>query len=262
MSRFWSVRSLFHQSSALTALKTTQTKITIMSRDLRTTKRLAMHTYLEEVNIKSMIDSSDSCEDKVKTLENIVNTGTNILLPLKKKIIHPSEPEWVNRRLKFLISKRQKALAQGDHENYCALQNQVNRERKSCLAKFYDSKVEHLKKSKPATWWSEVKKLCGMSTSKDSDPTSLYQHIDCAQPTSSQRMNDITNFINSAFLSVMNDFKPLQPNATEELPIEAPPIRVSALSVFKKLSSLNPSKATFNIDRKMVNSVIFLEKSI
>ncbi|KXJ08316.1 hypothetical protein AC249_AIPGENE967 [Exaiptasia diaphana] len=135
-----------------------KSKITIMSRDVRPTKRLAMRTYLEEVNINSLISSNDTCDGKVRMLENVVNTGVNILLPLKKKTIHPNEPAWVNRKLKYLISLRQKALAQGDHAKYHALRNQVNRERKSCRAKFYESKVEQLKESKPATWWSEVKK--------------------------------------------------------------------------------------------------------
>lgn len=84
-----------------------------MSRDLRPTKRLAACTYLEEVDIQSWIESGRTCEDKVKILENIVNTGINFLLPLKKTI-HLNEPAWVNRKLKHLISQRQKALAHGD----------------------------------------------------------------------------------------------------------------------------------------------------
>lgn len=106
-----------------------------------------------------MIDSIDTCEGKVKMFGDIVNTvtGTDFLLPLKSKTIHPNEPAWVTQKLKRLVSIRQKALARGDHAEYRVLRNRVNRERKSCRAKFYESKVEHLKESKPATWWSEVK---------------------------------------------------------------------------------------------------------
>ena len=102
-----------------------------------------------------------------------------------------------------------------------------------------------MKESKPATRWSEVKNLSGMSTSQDPDLASLYQHIDCGQPTSLRSLNDVANVINSAFLSaVMSGFDPLQSNTAEQLPNEAPPFQVSTLSVFKKLSPLNPSKAT------------------
>ena len=120
----------------------------------------------------------------------------------------------------------------------------MNRERKSCRAKFYESKVEHLKESKPAAWWSEFKKLSGMSTTKDAELTSLYQHIDCGELNSSPTLKDIANTISDAFLSLMSEFEPLQPNTVVQITDEAPPFQVSEISVFKKLSSLNPSKAT------------------
>ena len=74
-------------------------------------------------------------------------TGTDFLLPLKSKTIQPNEPAWINQKLKRLISIRQKALAKGDHAEYRVLRNRVNRERKSCRAKFYESKFEHLMES-------------------------------------------------------------------------------------------------------------------
>lgn len=120
-----------------------------------------------------MIDSIDTCQGKVKMFEDIVNIGIDFLLPLKSKTIRANEPAWVNEKFKRLISIRQKALAIGDHAEYRVLRNLVNQERKSCRAKFYESMVEHLKESKPATWWSEVKKLSGMSKPKDTELTSF-----------------------------------------------------------------------------------------
>ena len=38
-----------------------------------------MRTYLGEVNFKTMIDSIDTCEGKVKMFEDIVNTGMSFL---------------------------------------------------------------------------------------------------------------------------------------------------------------------------------------
>ena len=43
----------------------------------------------------------------------------------------------------------------------------------------------------------------------------------------------------------MSEFEPLQPNTAVQTTDEAdPPFQVSEISVFQKLSSLNPSKAT------------------
>ncbi len=66
-------------------------KITVKSRDFRPSRRLAMRLYLEEVDISTLINSQRSCEDKVKLLELIINTGTDWLLPLKSKAIVTGE---------------------------------------------------------------------------------------------------------------------------------------------------------------------------
>ena len=116
-------------------------KITVKSRDLRTSNRLAMRTYLEEVDVNTLLDSKNTCEEKVEMLETIVKTSMDILAPKKAKTIHSNEPPWMNSKLKQLFAKRQRALAEGDLDQYCDLRNRVNRERKLCRAKFYESTV-------------------------------------------------------------------------------------------------------------------------
>ncbi|XP_022795149.1 uncharacterized protein LOC111333792 [Stylophora pistillata] len=206
---------------------------------------MAMRTYLGNVDVKTLIDSKDSCKGKVEMLETIVKTGMDILLPLKSKSVQTNEPPWVNQQLKGLIHSRQKALAQGDQEQYRTLRNRVNRERKACRAKFYNSKVEHLKDCKPAVWWREVKKLSGMSdaASRGVNPATLYQHIDCGQRGSPPSTIDIANTINQAFLAPMRVFTPLSPNTSTNSDQESA-FQVSEFSVLKKLSALNPTKAT------------------
>ena len=81
-------------------------KITVKSRDLRTSNRLAMRTYLEEVDVKTLLDSKNTCEEKVEMLETIVKTGMDILAPKKAKTIHSNDPPWMNSKLKQLIAKR------------------------------------------------------------------------------------------------------------------------------------------------------------
>ena len=93
-------------------------KITVKSRDLCTSNRLAMRTYLEEVDLKTLLDSKNTCEEKVEMLEMIVKTGMDILAPKKAKTIHSHEPPWMNSKLKQLIAKRQRALAGGDLDQY------------------------------------------------------------------------------------------------------------------------------------------------
>jgi hypothetical protein len=103
-----------------------------------------MLKYLEEVDIKGLIETQNSCNAKVEMLESIINYGQYTLLPLKSKLIQrdPISP-WISQSLKKLI--RQAALARGDETLFKSLRNQVNRERKSCRGKLYSSKVEYLK---------------------------------------------------------------------------------------------------------------------
>ena len=103
----------------------------------------------------------------------------------------------MSQSLKQLIRRRQRALNQSDQSIFRALRNQVNRERKTCRAKFYKSKVEHLKNCSPAAWWKEVKKLSGMAAqvSDREDPRTTAE--------------DLANIINQTFLEPMKAFDPL-----------------------------------------------------
>ena len=50
----------------------------------------------------------------------------------------------------------------------------VNRERKKCRSKFYESKVKQLKSSHPKQWWKSIKALCGMNRVSNA---STFSHL-------------------------------------------------------------------------------------
>jgi hypothetical protein len=55
--------------------------------------------------------------------------------------------------------------------------NRVNRERKSCRARLFSSKVQHLKETKPSRWWNEVKEIAGMTPSTSSEDLRNQIHL-------------------------------------------------------------------------------------
>ena len=55
-------------------------KILLKSRDLRATNRMAMRTYLEEVNLGLLVGLKESREEKTRTLETIIKTGMDTFL--------------------------------------------------------------------------------------------------------------------------------------------------------------------------------------
>ena len=65
--------------------------------------------------------------------------------------------------------------------NVSVLRNQVNLEKNACRGKYYEAKVEHLKKCKPALCWREVEKLGRLTAanSQNAGSASFLQHLDC-----------------------------------------------------------------------------------
>ena len=217
-----------------------QPTITIKARDLRPSKRQAMGTYLEAVDVCTMTSAFETCVEKVSLLEQIITTGLDRILPIQSRRVHSTEPPWITSTLKELIQARQHGLSRGDDQQFREIRNRVNRERKACRAKYFQAKVEHLKECKPSAWWNEVKKLSGCSPAftERSYVTKSLQHL--------YGPSDDANIINKAFLSPMRSFTPLPAdyvihptnNATQQ-----PALVVSNESVYKKLMKLNRSKA-------------------
>ena len=59
-----------------------------------------MRKYLEEVDIKDLIETQNSCNAKVEMLESIINYGQDTLLPLKSKLNVSNDPPWISQSLK------------------------------------------------------------------------------------------------------------------------------------------------------------------
>ena len=223
-------------------IKSNSSTTTVQSRDMRPSKRLAMRTYLESVDLDSILNSVDSCKGKTSVLEQIIKTGLDHVMPMRTRKVHSTEPPWLTSSLKNLLQKRQSALSRGDDQMFRELRNRVNRKRKMCRANYYQAKVEHLNKCKPSECWKEVKKLSGRSlaSSAKSDTLQSLQHL-----YESIDQIGLANIINEAFLSPMYCFTPL-PAAfpcTTFSNYSENPLAVSVESVRKKLSKLNPCKA-------------------
>ena len=82
-----------------------RTKIKIKSRDLRLSKRAAMATYLQQVDVCSLIGVVDTCQEKVSLLQEIITTGLDTILPIRSRTVHSTEPPWITSKLE-LIRKR------------------------------------------------------------------------------------------------------------------------------------------------------------
>ena len=223
-----------------------KSKLTVKTRDLRPSSRLAMRKYLELVDIPEMLSRVNSCDEKASLQETIVKTGLDYVLPLRRKKIKSNDPPWINPTLKSLIINRQKALNQGNLEEFKRLRNQVNRQREICRAKYYKTTVQHLKQCKSNAWWNEVKKLSGMKVVEENSDK-IVKALRPNDSSSCAVKKVLANEINNTFLSPMSIFAPLsldlhRRSCTESVLTDTV-LTVSSDVVFEKLSKLNPKKA-------------------
>ena len=123
--------------------------------------------------------------------------------------IYPKDAPWITVKLKELIRLRQAAFhINKEGQQYKALRNAVNRERKLCKTRYYASKVEDLKGVNPRKWWKEVKKLSG-STKKDS--FDLLNDLAVPEFEEMSRQ-EIANAINLALLAPLQTFESFDPS--------------------------------------------------
>ena len=147
----------------------------------------------------------------------------------------------MTQHLKDLIRKRQQAFHNNDADSvqYKFYRNRVNRERKLCRAKFYESRVAHIKKEDPKASWREMKRLCGGKACSGD----LMNHMNVKQ-VENLSTQDLANSINKAFLESLEEYRLSCPITHLALEKDSPEfLEVSEESVWKVLPNLNPSKS-------------------
>ena len=188
-----------------------------------------------------MFSSLDTCESMWTSFHEIVHSGLDAIMPEKEIRIHAADAPWMNQKIKSLILKRQKAFStHGVHSpQFKHYRNCVNRERKVCRAKYYESNIKHLKGESPRMWWSEIKRLSG---TKSAD-TNLLDQIN-VEGFSNLPPHEQVNTINTAFLTPLAEYRTSEP--LEHLPLEDTPkfLEVTEERVQQTLGKLNPRKAS------------------
>ena len=123
-----------------------------------------MGRYLNLFDWQLLFTPLTNCEEMWNSFSEVVCTGgIDILMPENEYRGCTADPPWMTRRLKSLILKRQKAFNTHGPDSvlFRHFRNVVNRERKVCRDRYYESKVQQLKGENPRRWWEELKRLSG-----------------------------------------------------------------------------------------------------
>ena len=217
------------------------TKKIITKRDMRPSRKAELWRYLNSINWSMFVSTMYNSEEMWNNFHKIVYTGLDLLMPVKQIKLSANHVRWMNLRLKSLIQKRQKAFVSNDTDstNFKFYRNLVNRERKSCRAKFYKSNIQNMKDENPSRWWKEVKRLSNMKT-KTFD---IINKINVSE-FSNLSHYEKANMINAAFLEPLEEYRLHVP--PPRLPLEQSTefLNVSEERVRKVLLKLNARKAS------------------
>ena len=220
---------------------------TVLKRDTRPSRKTELGRYLNEVDW-SLLQNLETCEQKNSFFYDIISNGFNLIMPERKVKFHTNDAPWITEEFKQLIKSRQRAFSSGNSQLFKFYHNKVNRERKLLRAKFFATKVSNLWKTKPKTWWSNIKRISGMKTSN----TDLQSQLQI-ENTDHLSSSELANLINGTFLEAMNIHHPLRNEDLFTLHQQIPPDPPSVFkaisspaSVLEKLKKLNPSKAPGN----------------
>ena len=177
-----------------------------------------------------------NCSDQFNFFLQNITDLLDDFLPLKSVTYRKSDKPWITQRYKDLIAKRQRALFDGNFEDYKALRNKVNRMSRSLRSTYYSSKVSGLSADGSKKWWNSINELMGRKQSNNAMVNLANQHTD-------GNVKELADKINKTFQSVSADLPKLQ--ATHQHPASVLPDKysVSVDQVEKKLIKINPKKS-------------------
>ena len=212
----------------------------VVRKDRKVIDHGGVGAYIQEGNCRyKQLKDLNCCEDHESLWLYLRPNRT--IMPAKPVKIFTADVPWMIESLKSLIMKRQKAFcAYGpDSAQFKYFRNLVNRKRKICRGKYYESKIQHLKGENPKRSWDETKRLCGLKTS----------HSDLASQINIQGFSELpfkeqANAINAALLKPLEEYK--LPAPLERVPLESDSLeifRVTEQRVQRALEVLNPRKA-------------------
>ena len=122
--------------------------------------------------------------------------------------------------VKYLIYQRQQPFSSGDVNLWRHLRNKVARSIASCKPSFYSNQASRLKSSDTSRWWKHIKRLHGQSSSSTS--------FTITHDGSVISKSDLPNFLNLFFVSISDDFTPLDYSTLPAfLPAQEPLLVVS-----------------------------------
>ena len=132
-------------------------------RDFRNINYFLLKNEIEIIDWSGIIKTQSAC-DQVEILERNIEYLFNKYVPEKTKTVIDSKRPWFNKKIEYMIVKRNKAYNQWKifkttylYTIFQQLRRNVNNEIKNTKSNYYQNKLNHTKNSK--TTWKTIKEV-------------------------------------------------------------------------------------------------------
>ena len=185
----------------LTSYANLNSRSTRLVRDARPSNRRVVKEKLCQVNW-SPLYYLQSCDEQFHFFTTAVNEITEKYLPLRQVKADSSDKPWITPEIKSLIIKRQRSWSRRDNTKFKYYRNKVNALCKKARKSYYNRNIADVQQSNPKKWWSAVKKIAGLSSSKSVN-TLMYDNR-------SYQGEELANLFNDKFVAVASTLPPLK----------------------------------------------------
>ena len=162
-------------------------------RDFRRSKIDAFVNDLSTIDFDAILRNLD-LNDKVDTVNNILNEVLNHTIPCTKIVMTSSDKPWMTARLKTCINERWSAYRTRNFGKYNALKNRIRNEILLAKKNWVDKEID---RCSPRHLWKVVNSLSGRDTGIG--VCSLLKYYNYRYSTEIM-VNDINNHFISKFL--------------------------------------------------------------
>ena len=83
-----------------------------LKRDLRPSRKAELGRYLSGIDWHRLFNGLERCEKLLKVFQEVISTGLDLLMPLKRVRINTRDAPWMSDQLKSLIMKGKEAFKQ------------------------------------------------------------------------------------------------------------------------------------------------------
>ena len=113
----------------------------------------------------SKLEPSPSSNELALSFTNDLNTAIDNFFPVKTIRFHPTDKPWItdyiNKRQRQLIKKRQRAFHTGDVHLWRQYRRSIQKEIRSRKNNFYAQKIHDMQKDDIHQWWHIISTMSG-----------------------------------------------------------------------------------------------------